>query len=254
MRVDYKKIAQTYDKGRSYSENKLAFWLDILKKYGNLHSHSMVLDVGCGTGRYAIPLSERCSCSVVGIDVSKEMLEEGKKKFESNRVKWVRADAENLPFSEGIFDFCLMSMVIHHICRKQKAIGEMYRVLASNGRFLIRTCSHEQLKDLPDYYFFPQALEIDMARIPDVPILQTMLSAAGFAQVYVHEITSPALESTEEYLVKLRSKHTSTLYLLSEQDFNRGLRKAEKYFSKRSLPKVWKTESISAIVATKNVL
>lgn len=253
MKIDYEKIAQTYDRGRSYSENRLVFWLDILKKYGKLHQHSMVLDIGCGTGRYAVPLAERCSCSVVGIDVSKKMLDEGRKKLGSNKVQWICADAEDLPFLKGVFDHCLMSMVVHHIRKKQKGFNEVYRVLVTNGICLIRTCSHEQLKGFPDYYFFPQALEIDMARIPDVPILETMLSVAGFAQAHLYEVASPSLKSAEEYLMKLRNKYSSTFYLLSEADFNKGLRKAEEYFSTRPLPEAWKTEPISVIVATKSM-
>ena len=251
MKVDYEKIAQTYDEGRSYSASKLNFWLGILKKYGKLHPHSVVLDIGCGTGRYAIPLAERCSCSVVGIDVSEKMLDEGKKKLGGNKVQWICADAEDLPFLKGVFDHCLMSMVVHHIRKKQKGFSEVYRVLVPNGACLIRTCSHEQLKSLPDYYFFPQALEIDMARIPDVPLLKIMLSTAGFVQVRIYEVASPSLESAEEYLTKIRNKYTSTFYLLSEGDFNKGLRKAEEYFSTRPLPEEWKTEPISVIVATK---
>ena len=250
MKVDYEKIAPTYDRGRSYSERKLVFWLDILKKYGKLQPRSTVLDVGCGTGRFAIPLAERWSCSVIGMDTSKQMLNEGRKRPNGNQVKWVLADAENLPFLGGVLDFCLMSMVIHHIDNKRKALGGVQRVLASDGTFVIRTCSHEQLRTLPDYYFFPRALEIDTARIPDVPVLEIMLSESGYAPVNLYEIDSPALESAEEYLTKIRNKHSSTLHLLSENEFNEGLRKAERYFAETPLPEAWKTESISVIVAT----
>ena len=251
MEVDYREIAPTYDRGRSYSEEKLAFWLDVLKNHTDLRRSARVLDIGCGTSRYAIPLAQRCRCSVAAVDKSREMLDEGKKKTNSGRVQWLCADAEDLPFRHHSFDCALMSMVIHHVHRKQKAISEVHRVLAPGGSLIVRTCSHEQLKKLPDYYFFPEALKIDIARIPDIPTLRSMLSVVGFDTVNVYEIFSPALDSAKEYLTRLRNKHSSTFHLLSEEDFTEGLRRAERYFSRRKLPEAWKTEVISLVVAAR---
>lgn len=251
MKINYEKIAQTYDKGRSYTESKLNFWLDKIINFGGLHPNSTVLDIGCGTGRYAIPLAEELSCSVVGIDLSKKMLSEAKNKSKSDRVQWICAEAEDLPFLNNIFDCCLMSFVVHHICNKLKAFREVHQVLSPNGICLIRTTSPEYLKNLPDYYFFPTALEIDMARLPDIQILKNTLSVAGFTRVSVYEVISPYLESAEEYLGKIRNRYTSTFYLLTEEEYNEGLRKAERYFSQNSLPEEWRTEPISIIVATR---
>lgn len=252
MEIHYDEIAHAYDKGRSYSEDKIKFWMGILSKYGKLRPNSRVLDVGCGTGRYAIPLAGACSSRVIGIDISKRMLEEAKRKSADSQCHWILADAEELPSPGDVFDLCLMSMVVHHIGDRDKALIEVHRVLSPEGICLIRTCSHEQMKGLPDYYFFPEAFGVDVARIPDVSVMKSMLTSAGFAHVHVHQVISPALESAEEYLVKVRNKYTSTFHILSERDFNKGLRRAEEYFSTKPLPEEWKTEPISVVVATKN--
>jgi ubiquinone/menaquinone biosynthesis C-methylase UbiE len=251
MSVDYDDIAHTYDAGRFYSPEKTRFWLDKLVELGDLRPGSRVLDIGCGTGRYALPLAEDLSCRVYGLDISKKMLEEARTKPGAALCEWVLADAERIPFFESSFDFCLLSLVIHHVNDRKRSLGDTLRILVPGGRCIIRTCSHEQLKRLPDYFFFPSALEIDRERIPDVPVLESMLRSAGFDEIAAHEVISPSLGSAEEYLAKIRGKYTSTFRLISDDDYSEGLAKAEEYFLKRSLPEKWKTEPISVIAATK---
>lgn len=63
----------------------------------------VVLDVGCGT----LILEERLSrrgCSVVGIDLTREMLLEGKSKGIPNVGPLVNGDAVSLPFPDRAFD------------------------------------------------------------------------------------------------------------------------------------------------------
>jgi len=251
MNIDYDDIAHTYDTGRSYSREKVEFWLGKLVDYGRLKAGSRVLDLGCGTGRYALPLAEELSCKVWGLDISRKMLDRAKAKSQSRPCHWILGDAQVLPFDQHSFDLCLLSMVIHHVSNRERTLKEAYRILVPDGRCIIRTCSHEQLKALPDYFFFPSAYSIDRERIPDVPVLRANLMSVAFDEVSVHEVISPSLGSAEEYLVKVRNKYTSTFQLISESDFSEGLAKAEDYFSERRLPEKWKTEPITVIVASK---
>jgi ubiquinone/menaquinone biosynthesis C-methylase UbiE len=179
------------------------------------------------------------------------MLKEATAKSRAHLCEWTLADAQELPFGENTFNLCLFSMVIHHVSDRKRSLCEACRVLLPGGRCIIRTCSHEQLNRLPDYFFFPSALEMDKARIPDIPVLESTLASVDYDRVSVHEVIAPSLESPSEYLAKIRGKYTSTFRLISEADYSVGLAKAEEYFSKNSLPEKWKVEPISVIVATK---
>jgi ubiquinone/menaquinone biosynthesis C-methylase UbiE len=71
-----------------------------------------VLDVACGTGigaRSAAALVEQGGL-VLGIDVDEEMLSvarTGAERLDGARIEWLRADALNLPFQAGKFDYLL---------------------------------------------------------------------------------------------------------------------------------------------------
>lgn len=54
-------------------------FLKILQKYRMLKIGSHVLDVGCGTGKYALAIADRCK-KVIGIDLSEKMIEIARKK------------------------------------------------------------------------------------------------------------------------------------------------------------------------------
>ena len=95
----------------------------------------IVLDLGCGTGRLTGNLLER-GASVIGVDVSREMLNILKKKFP--QVETVLADVENLPFEDNRFDLVMANFLIVHLKDLDLAFREIYRVLKDDG-FLILT-------------------------------------------------------------------------------------------------------------------
>ena len=249
MKVHYDTIASTYDKGRAYTEAQLRLWLGEVVLHGELREGSAVLDLGCGTGRYAVPLAEQHRCFVTGLDNSAGMLRKAENKSKVRNLHWVNADGEHLSFAARTFDCCLMSMVIHHLQNKQAALDDVFRVLKPGGICLIRTVSHDQLRSVLDYRFFPRALPIDLDRIPDVPVIEDMLRRSDFSWVHTHTVISPLAESAEEYLAKIRHKHSSTLRLLSEDEYKKGLVAAEAFFANNPFPDEWKTEPISLIVA-----
>jgi 2-polyprenyl-3-methyl-5-hydroxy-6-metoxy-1,4-benzoquinol methylase len=67
-----------------------------------------ILDVGCGTGRHAIELTKR-GYNVTGIDLSESQLERAREKATEAGfdIKFMKADARNLPFNEE-FDVAIM--------------------------------------------------------------------------------------------------------------------------------------------------
>lgn len=86
IRADYEKIADVYDQARPISGLNVEVWLKLIAQKGNLRQVSTVLDVGCGTGRFSIPIATRLGCQVVGAEVSLAMLAKAKEKAGAGRV------------------------------------------------------------------------------------------------------------------------------------------------------------------------
>ena len=227
-KTDYAKIAEYYDKVRALSRESLNLWLEVFSKFGGIKENSKVLDVGCGTGRFTIPLATRTNAAVYGLDSSREMLEKAKVKDRGGLVKWVQGRAEDLPFDDSYFDCVLTSFTIHHVDNKRKAIEEMRRVLKGGGRCVILTSSHGQLRR-SIIHEFPKIRKIDLGRFPSIPKLKKFMISSGFRAVRYHVVKGMKWSvPVKLYLDRVKKKPISTLALLAEDEFTDGLKEFEK--------------------------
>lgn len=95
----------------------------------------IVLDVAIGTGLVTLKVAERAS-KVYGIDISRPMIEEAKKKMKQMGIKNVEfsvEDAYALPLNEDMFDIVICNNALHNMMFPQKALSEMKRVLKPGG-------------------------------------------------------------------------------------------------------------------------
>lgn len=92
------------------------------------------LEVGTGTGADALALASRFGVQVVGVDVSRTMVEEARRR--GLREAQV-ASAESLPFETSTFDGCWADRTFQHLADPEAALGEMVRVTKSGGRIVV---------------------------------------------------------------------------------------------------------------------
>ncbi len=99
---------------------------------------SRVLEIGIGTGRIALPVLAR-GAPVIGIDLSRAMMGELQKKIagQNTRVTLAQADANDLPFADGLFDCIYAVHVYHLVANWQDALRQALRVLARGGTLLV---------------------------------------------------------------------------------------------------------------------
>lgn len=133
-RIPFYKIPQYED---------INFFQDIARRY-SVHS---ILDVGCGTGRISIPLSES-GFEVTGIDNVKTVIEVAR--LRSSQVDWIFADITQLNLNKR-FDLIILGFdLLNHILSQKNLIlmlESLHKHLADTG-YLIIDAIHPSLNFL----------------------------------------------------------------------------------------------------------
>ena len=86
MKTNYSKIAEYYDKVRHVRAD---VWIPKIIQYGKIQNGSLVLDVGCGTGSFAISLLSLRNAIVFGVDSSFKMLKNALAKNKARKIHWI---------------------------------------------------------------------------------------------------------------------------------------------------------------------
>ncbi|XP_073409339.1 putative methyltransferase DDB_G0268948 [Dendrobates tinctorius] len=93
----------------------------------------MALDVGCGTGRYTLPLAPYFK-KVMGLDISESQVNVAKKLTMAKNVSYMVAPAEKLPLKDASVDLVHAGLAAHFFTN-EKFVDETVRVLKMRGCF-----------------------------------------------------------------------------------------------------------------------
>ena len=173
-----------------------------------------VLDLAGGTGDIAALLSSAVGQRgrVVLTDVNDAMLGVGRQRLEDRgivgNVSYALANAESLPFGDGLFDLVTIAFGLRNVTHKDTALAEMRRVLRPGGRALILEFSavrHEPLKVAYDAWSFGvlpllgklvagdeesyRYLAESIRKHPPQEELAEMMREAGFDDVRYRDLT-----------------------------------------------------------------
>jgi SAM-dependent methyltransferase len=110
-------------------------WEPVLEALA-LEPADRLLDVGCGGGVFLRHAQAERGCTVTGVDHSREMVRLA-------RPLAVQGEAEQLPFKDGEFTAVSSIVAFFFFPDALRALREMRRVLAPNGRIAIYTTSPE---------------------------------------------------------------------------------------------------------------
>jgi ubiquinone/menaquinone biosynthesis C-methylase UbiE len=120
-RLSFDRVAAVYDETRGLSPRAMSRVLGVL--VDELRG-KRVLEVGVGTGRYAVPL-QKSGIRVVGVDISRDMVGLG---FAKGLRDIVFADGARLPFVPRAFDVAMTNHVLHLISNWTDVLEEIARV------------------------------------------------------------------------------------------------------------------------------
>lgn len=119
------------------NSSKREYWLDIITSVMPKKSNLKILDVGTGTGFFAI-LMTSLGHEVTGIDLSPSMIENSKKtsKHLGYSIDFKVMNAQELNFRDEYFDIVISRNLTWTLPNVKKAYEEWYRVLKYDGLLL----------------------------------------------------------------------------------------------------------------------
>jgi len=102
-----------------------------------LKPNEVVLDLGCGTG-FLFQHIDKSIRLLVGLDISSKALREAKKRTKNlSNTELIRADADNTPFPDHIFDRVFAVTVLQNMPDPIKTISEMKRIGKPQATFSV---------------------------------------------------------------------------------------------------------------------
>lgn len=130
VRRQFDRQAGAYARSLSHARDED---LRLLVEQLRLGPDDRVLDVATGTGFTALAVRPHAG-RVVGLDLTRRMLEEAKRISADAKIDWVEGDVESLPFRDGAFSVVTCRRAPHHFGEVEQAVQEMLRVLRPGGR------------------------------------------------------------------------------------------------------------------------
>lgn len=135
----YARIVEKYDKQMIKQSSR--FDKDFIN-IGNIKNPAgwNILNIGCGTGIGTLYMLEKFPQinKIVGIDISRKMIEFTKKRIRDKRVEFLVEDMHRLSFPKETFDFIYAKFSVHYSNNLKQLFTSINKVTKPGGIFLFR--------------------------------------------------------------------------------------------------------------------
>ena len=134
-------------------------WRRLVVKTIAKNNPKHLLDIATGTGDFVIMLSKLNAEKIVGLDISRGMLDIGRDKVKKKKLEglidMVQGDSEQLPFEDSSFDAITVGFGVRNFENLDKGLLEIFRVLRPGGILVILETSQPEgfiMKPLFKFY------------------------------------------------------------------------------------------------------
>lgn len=95
-----------------------------------------VLDLGCGYGWHCKFAVEQGATQVLGLDLSKKMIEKAKQRNMADQIEYRVCGIEDYEYPENIWDCVISNLALHYVEDIGQIFQKVYRTLKEDGIFL----------------------------------------------------------------------------------------------------------------------
>lgn len=225
-------MPETYDRGRKPPDGIIDMWMDRIEAAVG-RKVSSIIDLGCGTGRFTVPLAKKFNAPTIGIDPSLKMLAEARAKPPSALVSYLHGSGEQIPCAPDSADLLFSSMAFHHFTSPSLVARECHRVLRGDGVVCIRNSTSENPSPYETY--FPNYRQT-LTSLPATAEIIDAFTQNGFDLGRHETVAHKMADSVADLAEKAAFRADSTLIRLSEADFEAGLARMRAVASTRREP------------------
>ncbi len=224
-RIDYEEAARAYDRARGLELEGLGEWRQAVEPW--LGPARRILDVGAGTGQWAVAFATWFDAAIVALEPSLGMATEGRRKPGSLGVDWVRGTGERVPMGTDSCDAAWLSTVIHHIADLDGCARELRRVVRPGGSVLIRSAFPGRTDRITLFHYFPEAARV-IRTYPSAERTQQAFQRAGFTFELLRPVRQVSVRSLREYRYRVEHRSADTVLRLMDDDvYAQGIARLE---------------------------
>jgi malonyl-CoA O-methyltransferase len=181
LRASFERASGSYEFSARLQVSVAAELLERLAAFD--FAPSVVLDLGCGTGRVSRDLKERYPRSqVIALDLAAGMLREAMRHLEGDRqFERVCGDALRLPLKDASVDLVFSNLMLQWCEPLEGALAEVRRVLKGSGFFAFSTFGPDTLHELRASWAQVDAYN-HVNHFPDVHVVGDALTRCGLTE------------------------------------------------------------------------
>jgi len=237
-----KKLIQEYYSKRSadYDRQKSRTWKssqgfgnevfsELLRALKGVENR-LLLEVGAGSGRNALPLLERVNMQLIGLDLSKEMLKKARTKMSSfkDRYDLILADGEHLPFVNRAFDALICMSTMHYFASQTRIVRRFRDTLKEHGTFVYGDLTVHEKDSQGFFEGLERTLSEAHARYYKPSQIKRLMQKQGF---YISKMKTVVYEKPYSALLEDKGQYFGVTQETLDRYIDEATAKAQKQYA-----------------------